>query len=45
MLNGKNYHSWARQITFLLTGRDKLDFVTGEMSPLVLVLAGIDTGF
>jgi hypothetical protein len=30
MLNGKNYHLWARQATFDLIGRDKLEHVNGE---------------
>jgi hypothetical protein len=33
MLNGKNYHSWVRQITFALIRIDKLKYVTGEMPP------------
>jgi gag-polypeptide of LTR copia-type len=43
MLNGKNYHSWARQITFALTGRDKLEYVTREMPPPVPATAGAPT--
>jgi TPP-dependent indolepyruvate ferredoxin oxidoreductase alpha subunit len=35
VLNGKNYHSWAKQITSALTGIDKLEYVTGEMTPPV----------
>jgi gag-polypeptide of LTR copia-type len=30
MLTGKNYHLWARQATFGLIGRDKLELVNGE---------------
>jgi hypothetical protein len=30
MLNDKNYHLWARQATFSLIGRDKLEHVNGE---------------
>jgi hypothetical protein len=30
MLNCKNYHMWARQATFELIGRDKLEHVDGE---------------
>jgi hypothetical protein len=30
MLNGKNHHMWARQTTFGLIGRDKLEHVNGE---------------
>jgi gag-polypeptide of LTR copia-type len=30
MLDGKNYHMWARQVTFGLIGRDKLEYVNGE---------------
>jgi hypothetical protein len=29
-LNNKNYHLWARQATFDLIGRDKLEHVNGE---------------
>ena len=32
LLNGKNYHLWARQVTFGLIGRDKFEHVTGEKS-------------
>jgi gag-polypeptide of LTR copia-type len=27
---GKNYHLWARQASFGLIGRDKLEYVNGE---------------
>jgi gag-polypeptide of LTR copia-type len=30
MLTDKNYHLWARQATFGLIGRDKLELVNGE---------------
>jgi hypothetical protein len=40
MLNDKNYHSWVRQITFFLTDRDKIEYITGEMSILVPALTG-----
>jgi gag-polypeptide of LTR copia-type len=43
MLNGKNYHSWARQITFALTVRDKVEYITGEMPISVPALAGAPT--
>jgi gag-polypeptide of LTR copia-type len=43
MLNGKNYHSWARQITFALTGKDKIEYITGEMPIPVSALAGAPT--
>jgi hypothetical protein len=32
MLNGKNYHLWARQVTFALSGREKLEHINGELS-------------
>jgi gag-polypeptide of LTR copia-type len=43
MLNGKNYHSWARQITFALIGRDKVEYITGEMPISVPALTGAPT--
>lgn len=30
LLNGKNYHLWARQATFGLDGQDKLEHIPGE---------------
>jgi hypothetical protein len=30
MLTDKNYHMWARQATFGLIARDKLELVNGE---------------
>jgi hypothetical protein len=30
LLNGANYLSWARSITFALSARDKIEFITGE---------------
>jgi hypothetical protein len=30
MLTDKNYHLWARQATFRLIGRGKLELVNGE---------------
>ena len=30
LLNGKNYISWARSITFSLSGRSKLEYITGD---------------
>jgi gag-polypeptide of LTR copia-type len=43
MLNGKNYHSWAKHITFAVTGRDKVEYITGEMPIPVLALVGAPT--
>ena len=30
LLNGTNYLSWARSVTLSLSGRDKIDFITGD---------------
>jgi gag-polypeptide of LTR copia-type len=43
MLNGKNYHSWVTQVTFALTDRDKVEYITGEMPKPVLALTGAPT--
>lgn len=32
LLNGKNCHLWARQVTFVLIGRDNFEHVSGEKS-------------
>jgi gag-polypeptide of LTR copia-type len=43
MLNGKNYHLWARQATFGLIGQDKLEHVNGENPIPVLKVSGDPT--
>jgi len=30
LLNGTNYISWAKSVFITLSGRDKIDFITGE---------------
>ena len=30
MLNGKNYHLWARQVNFALSGREKSDHINKD---------------
>jgi macrodomain Ter protein organizer (MatP/YcbG family) len=32
LLDGKNYNMWARQVSFGLVGRDKLEYVNGEIT-------------
>jgi gag-polypeptide of LTR copia-type len=32
LLDGKNYNMWARQVSFGLIGRDKLEYVNGEIT-------------
>ena len=30
LLNGANYISWAKSVSITLSGRDKIDFITGD---------------
>jgi gag-polypeptide of LTR copia-type len=32
LLDDNNYNIWAKQVTFELVGRDKLEYVNGEIS-------------
>jgi gag-polypeptide of LTR copia-type len=32
LLDGKNYNMWAREVSFGLVGRDKLEYVNGEIT-------------
>jgi hypothetical protein len=43
MLNGQNYHAWVRQITFALTDKDKVKYITSKMPISVPALAGAPT--
>jgi gag-polypeptide of LTR copia-type len=40
LLDGKNYNMWARQVSLGLVGRDKLEYVNGEITKLVPRSAG-----
>jgi gag-polypeptide of LTR copia-type len=40
MLNGKNFNMWARHATFGLVGRDRFEFVNGDIIMPVPAAAG-----
>jgi gag-polypeptide of LTR copia-type len=40
MLNGKNFNMWARQATFGLVGRDRFEFVNGDITMSVPAATG-----
>jgi hypothetical protein len=40
MLNGENFNMWARQATFGLVGRDRFEFVNGDITMSVPAAAG-----
>jgi gag-polypeptide of LTR copia-type len=43
MLNGKNFNMWARQATFGLVGRDRFEFVNGDITMPVPAVVGAPT--
>jgi gag-polypeptide of LTR copia-type len=43
LLDGKNYNIWARQASFGLIGREKLEYVNGEIPMPVPNVAGAPT--
>jgi gag-polypeptide of LTR copia-type len=43
LLDGKNYNMWARQVTFGLIGRDKLEYINGEFTMPVPTIRGEPT--
>jgi hypothetical protein len=40
LLDDKNYNMWARQVSFGLIGRDKLEYINGEFTMLVPTIMG-----